>query len=157
MSLSTFVSTAEAQEGNGGSTYQNWYGSNGAWCAMFISWCADQADILTQESSASYPLVYKTASVTTMRTWYSDNRRAFAISASPTSGNYPQVGDLVTIRPTSTGVDHGHIGIVVATNGNKITTIEGNTAGKVKRVEYTDLFRAGYGTLQWVLSNHTSW
>lgn len=30
MSLSTFVSTAEAQEGNGGSTYQNWYGSKGA-------------------------------------------------------------------------------------------------------------------------------
>ena len=27
MSLSTFVSTAEAQEGNGGSTYQNWYGA----------------------------------------------------------------------------------------------------------------------------------
>lgn len=157
MSLETFVSTAEAQVGNGGSTYQKWYGSSGAWCAMFVSWCANEAGILTTESFADPPDVYKTASVTSMRTWYSDNHRALAISKSPESPNYPKVGDLVTIRPSSTGIDHGHIGIVVDTDGSKITTIEGNTSNKVKRVTYTDLSASGYGTLLWVLSNHTSW
>lgn len=157
MSLETFVSTAEDQEGNGGSTYQKWFGSYGAWCTMFISWCANEAGILTTESFADPPAVYKTASVSSMKNWYSDNHRAFTISASPESANYPKVGDLVTIRPSSTGIDHGHIGIVVATDGNKITTIEGNTSNKVKRVTYTDLSASGYGTLLWLLSNHTSW
>lgn len=157
MSLETFVSTAEKQVGNDGTIYQNWFGSTANWCAMFVCWCADQAKILTTKSSADPPEVYKTASVTTMRNWYNDCHRAFAISASPESSNYPKPSDLVTIRPTRTGVDHGHIGIVVATDGNKITTIEGNTAGIVKRVTYTDLFVSGYGTLLWLLSNHTSW
>lgn len=158
-SMSDFVSKAEAQEGNGGSIYQQWYGvsSTTPWCAIFISWCANQAGILTTAEFAQPPEVYRTASVPTMRNWYDANRRAFTISASPSNPNYPKPGDLVTIRPTATGVDHGHIGIVVETDGNKITTIEGNTANKVKRVTYTDLFRAGYGTLLWVLSNHTSW
>ena len=157
MSLDTFVSTAEDQVGNGGTTYQNWYGANSAWCAMFVSWCANEADILTTEETAAPPYVKKTASVTTMRNWYNDNHRAFTISSSPSSANYPQPGDLVTIRPTATGVDHGHIGIVVETDGNQITTVEGNCGNEVKRVTYTDGFRSGYGTLLWVLSNHTSW
>ena len=83
MSLDTFVSTAEDQVGNGGTTYQNWYGDNGAWCAMFVSWCANEADILTTEETAAPPYVKKTSSVTTMRNWYNDNHRAFTISSSP--------------------------------------------------------------------------
>ena len=157
MSLETFVSTAEEQVGNGGSKYQEWYGSSGSWCAMFVSWCANEAGILTTEDTAAPPFVKKEAYVPTMRDWYNDNHRAFTISSSPTSANYPQPGDLVTIRPTKTGKDHSHIGIVVETDGNKITTVEGNCGNEVKRVTYTDGFRSGYGTLLWVLSKHTSW
>lgn len=157
MSLETFVSTAEDQVGNGGTKYQDWYGSSGSWCAMFVSWCANEAGILTTEDTAEPPFVKKEAYVPTMKDWYNDNHRAFTISSSPSSANYPQPGDLVTIRPTATGKDHSHIGIVVETNGNQITTIEGNCGNMVKRVTYTDGFRSGYGTLLWVLSNHTSW
>lgn len=160
MSLDTFVSTAEAQVGNGGSTYQNWFGSTGAWCAMFVSWCANEADILTTATTATPPEVYKTASVDAMRQWYNDNHRAFTISASETSANYPKPGDIVTVWTYGTTPDHTHVGIVVETDGNKITTIEGNLGSTnpiVKRVTYTDLYAEGFGTLLWVLSNHTSW
>lgn len=159
MSLGSFALKAEDQIGNGGSTYTTWFGvpASTNWCAIFVSWCANEADILTTAETASPPDVYKTASVNQMRQWYNDNHRAFTISASETSSNYPQPGDLVTIRPTTTQVDHGHIGIVVETDGNKITTVEGNTGDEVKRVVYTNLFANGYGTLLWVLSNHTSW
>lgn len=160
MSLETFVSTAKEQIGNDGSTYLKWfYGSEQyvSWCAIFVSWCANEAGILTTSTTASPPDVYKTAGVSTMKDWYNDNHRAFVISSSPTSSNYPKPGDLVTIRPSANGIDHGHIGIVVETDGNKITTVEGNTGGIVKEATYTDLVADGFGTLLWVLSNHTSW
>ncbi|MBO5383245.1 MAG: CHAP domain-containing protein [Ruminococcus sp.] len=162
MSLETFVSKAEDQVGNGGKTYTTWFGvpESTAWCAIFVSWCANEADILTTEATASPPDVYKTAGVAAMRQWYNDNHRAFVISASPTSSNYPKPGDIVTVATGSDPTEHTHVAIVVATDGNKITTVEGNlgrTNPIVKEVTYTDLYAEGYGTLLWVLSNHTSW
>ena len=47
------VSVAESQIGyktlsNGTTKYGTWYGiPKGAWCAMFVSWCANQAGIST--------------------------------------------------------------------------------------------------------------
>lgn len=163
MSLSSFILTADSQVGKNGTTYEDWFGYSGDWCAMFVSWCANEAGILTTNSTAQPPYVYKTASVGTMKDWYNNNHRAFAISSSPTSPNFPKPGDLVTIRPTATGVDHGHIGIVVSTSGSTITTVEGNLWNSaqnqsiVEKVNYTNLLAGGFGTLLWVLSNHTSW
>jgi len=124
MSLATFVSKAEEQVGNGGITYTTWFGvpESTAWCAIFVSWCANEADILTTEATASPPDVYKTAGVDVMRQWYNDNHRAFVISSSPTSSNYPKPGDIVTVATGSDPTAHTHVAIVVATDGNKITT-----------------------------------
>ena len=162
MSLSTFVTKAESQIGNDGTTYQTWYGITGNWCAMFVSWCANEASILTNNASAEPPYVCKEASVYNMRQWYNDNHRAFVISSSTTSANYPKVGDVVTVCTDGSGVNHTHVGIVVETDGNKITTVEGNlnnpnNISTVKKVTYTDLSNADYGNLLWLLSNHVSW
>ena len=62
MSLETFVSTAEEQVGNGGSKYQEWYGSSGSWCAMFVSWCANEAGILTTEDNEGFFQSYSSGS-----------------------------------------------------------------------------------------------
>lgn len=164
MSLETFVSKAKEQVGNDGSTYLKWfYGTeqDQMWCAIFVSWCANEAGILTTEATASPPNVYKTAGVDGMKNWYNNNHRAFVISSSPTSSNYPQPGDIVTVatddeHPTQ----HSHVAIVVATDGNKITTVEGNLGTDnpiVKEATYTNLTNPDFGTLLWVLSNHTSW
>ena len=49
--IDNLISVAESQigykeEANGWTKYGQWYGfPTGAWCAMYISWCADQAGI----------------------------------------------------------------------------------------------------------------
>lgn len=151
MSLSTFVSTAKDEVDNDGTTYQNWINNTGAWCASFVSWCANEADILTTASSATYPKVKKTASVQTMYTFYKDSSRNLAPSMSSSSPNYPKVGDLAFINGTST-----HVGIIVSVSGTTVKTIEGNYDGKVSEVTYTNLV-SGSNSLDYIGSNHTSY
>ena len=141
MSLSSFVTTAEGEigyvEGSGNITkYGKWYGLDGQpWCAMFISWCADQAGILTKDATASLPKVPKQAAVSSMYSFYRANRRNLTASSDTSSPNYPKVGDVVFINGTST-----HVGIVVEVDGNIVKTVEGNSGNKVKKNTYTNLF-----------------
>ena len=49
--------------------YGQWYGINpGAWCAMFVSWCADQAGIPTS-------IIPKHASCDVGMNWFKNNGR----------------------------------------------------------------------------------
>ena len=51
------VAIAQSQIGNeGGETYLLWYGfdSHVDWCAIFVSWCADQAGMLETDSLPKY-------------------------------------------------------------------------------------------------------
>ncbi len=67
--------------------YGAWYGLNGnPWCAMFVAWCADQANVSTS-------VIPCTASVPTMKNFYSQ-RGTFYLSASQGGSTAPQVGDL---------------------------------------------------------------
>ena len=56
MALNEFVQTALDEEGyeegsDGYTKYGSWYGlANADWCVMFISWCANQAGIMTTSS-----------------------------------------------------------------------------------------------------------
>ncbi len=123
MSLSKFVEIAEEQVGNGPETYTSWYGLPGQpWCAMFVSWCANQAGILTEADQKDYPSVLKTASVSAMYKWFQANRRNLIPTAEPGSTNYPQPGDIAFINGTE-----DHVGIVVSVSGNVVKTVEGNT------------------------------
>ena len=104
MALNEFVQTALDEEGyeegsDGYTKYGSWYGlANADWCVMFISWCANQAGIMTTSSTGTVPNVPKMASTSAMYTWYTNNRRNLAPSMSASSPNRLQVGDIVVIN-----------------------------------------------------------
>lgn len=92
----------------------NWCGKNyqaQPWCAGFVTWCFTKA--LGMERAKQllkhYPYVY-----------------------CPTLGNLftkyanPQIGDIVIFYKNKT---FAHTGLVIAVDGDKFTTIEGNTSG----------------------------
>ena len=118
--------TGVYQDGKKYSAYGDWYtgstAASGAWCAMFVSWCADKAGISTSivpKTATSYD--YKTSGIGI----YHDK-----------NGYTPKRGDLVLYH-YSTGADRpiNHVGIVREDAEYKdgvltILTIEGNVQNK---------------------------
>ena len=101
--------------------YGDWYGiPNGAWCAMFVSWCAYQVGISTD-------VIVKYASCSAGRKWFEDNNR-FGYKEDYT----PKAGDIIFFL--SDGASH--TGIVINCDGNKVYTIEGNTANMCAKRSY---------------------
>lgn len=95
--------------------YNTWYynkevtGSAYPWCATFVSWLFKDTD-----------LCKKTASCADMLAWFEKRGQIVKV---------PQVGDIVFFKYSTNSRRTNHVGIVKAVNGNKITTIEGNTSG----------------------------
>lgn len=91
------------------SKYGDWYGyPNGAWCAMFISWCANRAGFSTD----IYP---KFASCSRGKEWFQGknlwmNKNQYT----------PKPGDLIFLNNCT------HVGIVEIVQDNLVYTIEGN-------------------------------
>ncbi len=81
MALSDFVQTALDEVGyeegsNNYTKYGVWYGlPNDVWCVMFVSWCANEAGILTESYTGAVPLVPKMASTSAMYAWYGRSHR----------------------------------------------------------------------------------
>ena len=107
MALNEFVQTALDEEGyeegsDGYTKYGSWYGlANADWCVMFISWCANQAGIMTTSSTGTVPNVPKMASTSAMYTWYTNNRRNLApleMSRNVQSGNTQNLKSTVIQR-----------------------------------------------------------
>ncbi len=115
-SAAKIVEIAKAEEGyteeSGGKTkFGEWYGlPTDEWCAMFISWCANQAGI-------SEDVIPKFSSSATGVSWF-EERGLFHPSSD--SSYQPKQGDLIFY-------DHGHVGLVVDYKDGVLTTIEGNT------------------------------
>lgn len=149
------------EEGSDGYTkYGSWYGlANADWCVMFISWCANQAGIMTTSSTGTVPNVPKMASTSAMYTWYTNNRRNLAPSMSASSPNRLQVGDIVVINTQNGGPVTDHVGIVVSVDYDAGTAdvMEGNRSNKVKKVTYTNLVDSIGYTIVYLCSNHTSY
>ncbi len=118
------------------SKYGEWYGiPNGAWCAMFVSWCANKAGISTG-------IVPKFASVGVGVDWFKNKGQWKA------RGSYtPKKGDIIFFGTSS------HVGLVEKVSGNTVYTIEGNVhdgSGKnygVRRLNYSlsNTYIQGYG------------
>lgn len=125
------------KEANGGDDkYIKWYGGfalNVAWCAIFVSWCANHAGIPTS-------IIPKFASCDIGMLWFK-NKGLFRVR-----GSYvPDKGDIIFFGvPT----DSTHVGIVESCDGEKVITIEGNTSDMVARRTYTinSTRIIGYGT-----------
>lgn len=129
----------------GGEKYKEWYGVNGNWCAMFVSWCSDQCGYIDDG------IMPKTGSVNSMSLWYKE-RDQFEYKA---SGYEPKAGDIIFFQEE--GASHTGIVIDYEPETSTVITIEGNTGSsdtdpyhegsrvKEKRYPLTYSTISGYG------------
>ena len=98
--------------------YGAWYPMQAQpWCAMFVSWCAEQAGIPTS-------IIPKHASCYVGVSFFS-SKGLFHLR----SGYTPKVGDIVYFSSSTYPSGGAHVGIVYAVDSAKVYTIEGNTSG----------------------------
>lgn len=113
--------TANAGDANY-TKYGKWYGSNpDPWCAMFVSWCANEAGY----SQSMFP---KYSSCDTGMNYFKSVGRFYSSKAY--GGTYtPKAGDIFfwgKVDSVTKNVDATHTGIVVSVNGENMTVIDGN-------------------------------
>lgn len=102
--------------------YGEWYGVQDEWCAIFISWLANQVGILNN-------LIPKECYVPTMVEWFKNKLQFKA------RGVFPQKGDIIFFDYNANGTPD-HVGIVEKLESGVITTIEGNKSKMVQRCTY---------------------
>ncbi len=142
-------STSQMGGTSGGSgnytKYGSWYGINpGAWCAMFVSWCANQAGI-------SGSIIPKHASCDVGMQWFKNN--GLWKWSKCLGGSYtPKAGDIIYFRTnTSITYDSTHVGIVYASDSSYVYTIEGNASNRCQKKSYSlsSAYILGYGVPQY--------
>lgn len=130
------------EKGDNYTKYGEWYGINpGAWCDMFVSYCANKSGISTK-------IIPKYANCGDTRKWY--EKKGLLTSN-------PHVGDLGLV------MDGGakHIFIVEYIDGKYVHTIEGNLSNKVKRnkrkIGYNSKTKKGllFCNVQYNVTNYT--
>ena len=114
------------ETGDNHTKYNEWYygyDQSAAWCAIFVSWCADQAGVSTiKKSTYAYP-------------------GDFGISAYAFGSITPQTGDIVFFENNGElnygGVyGYDHVGIVYSVDNTYIYTVEGNKSDRVQTRKY---------------------
>lgn len=147
--LEAFVNKAANEignkpDGNGITKYGQWYQDNvdgsqkfntAAWCAMFLSWCANDAGV--SKSTVGYYAVcsyWQEQFFVANGTWHA------------ASGYTPARGDLIFFDYTGDGKAN-HNGIVESVSATQVVAIEGNVDKEVKRCTYeiNDSTIVGYG------------
>lgn len=130
------VAVAQSQVGNvGGAPYWSWYGFNSRveWCAIFVSWCADQCGLL---DSGAVP---KFSGCGTGVQWFQSRRQWLPGSTTP------EPGMLIFFKwYGSDALIADHVGIVERVENGRIYTIEGNSNDMVRRNSYP----VGYGEIK---------
>ena len=103
------------EKGDNYTKYGEWYGVNpGAWCDMFVCWCANQVGALKK-------YIPKYCNVGDTRKWYKEKGLLTTTA---------HIGDLFIVMKNGAGQ---HIGIVEYIDKNYVHTIEGNYNNKVAR------------------------
>ena len=107
------IGTTEYPANSNHVKYGEWYGLDyNPWCAMFVSWCADQAGVIDKTGRFAY--------CPSWVNWAKENGLWLDREEKP------QPGDIVFF---SNGSEACHVGIVESRNGSEsVTTIEGNTS-----------------------------
>ena len=135
------VAVAQSQVGNvGGAPYWSWYGFNSRveWCAIFVSWCADQCGLL---DSGAVP---KFSGCGTGVQWFQSRGQWLPGSATP------EPGMLIFFKwYSSDALIADHVGIVERVENGRVYTIEGNSNDMVRRNSYPVGYGeiVGYGTI----------
>ena len=156
-----FLRIAESQlntkEGhNNANPYGVWYGNpNNAWCAQFVSWCANEANSLNDNESSVYGIPKNQSTSQFIKDYKAMNRFAYGLEYSRNKENAykPKAGDIIFIQWYESGELNGHTGIVVACDEatGTIYTIEGNAGDNTDGVYYfnkrhlEDTNISGYG------------
>jgi len=121
------VAVAISQIGNiGGEPYWRWYGlsSRTEWCAIFVSWCADQCGYLDSG------IIPKFA-------WVPDAVSWFQARGQWQPGGYtPAAGDIIFFDWEGDG-GANHVGIVEYVENGVVHTVEGNSGDTCRRKEYS--------------------
>ena len=131
------VEIALTQVGNvGGEPYWSWWGlsERAEWCAMFVSWCADQAGLLDAGAIPKFENCVWGAN------WFMDNAGWADGSAEPSPG------DIIFFDWDPDGYPD-HVGIVEKCEGGLVYTIEGNVNDDCAQGRYYvgDTCIFGYG------------
>ncbi|MGM9553061.1 MAG: RICIN domain-containing protein [Faecousia sp.] len=101
--------------------YGRWYGMQDMWCAMFVSWCANVANISTN-------IVPKHSYTPSGLNWFISRGQAYS-RAKVAAGVYtPQPGDIIYFKSSRNTAITNHIGIVTGYSNGTVYTIEGNTS-----------------------------
>lgn len=132
----------DSKTGNAGdknyTKYGAWYGLNpSAWCAMFVSWCANEVGILRS-------LIPRYSGCGTGYKWFKERGQITM---------KPKKGDIGFLKPTKKGATSSHTFIVYEVFGDTITTIEGNIDNKVvkQKRRISDNNILGFGSVQYPL------
>ena len=131
------VEIALTQVGNvGGEPYWSWWGlsERAEWCAMFVSWCADQAGLIDAGAIPKFENCVWGAN------WFMDNAGWADGSAEPSPG------DIIFFDWDPDGYPD-HVGIVEKCEGGLVYTIEGNVNDDCAQGRYYvgDTCIFGYG------------
>lgn len=142
----------DSQKRSTGQYYSEWYIGEGQWnngdwdkdtpwCACYISYCLAQlpSDKLTQDAPR-YANVDK---------FMESFDGAYWKTTDPTAGDIIFFDWLMGTNPS-------HVGVVLSVSGDKIYTIEGNSAGMIAVRQYSlsDKRIIGYGVLPWAPSGN---
>ncbi len=105
--------------------YARWFGQyqGEAWCAMFVSWCANLANIPTS-------IVLSSASTEEGLSWFKGKGQAYSRATISNGGYDPIPGDIIFFNTSPSTRNTTHIGIVSGWNRSTRTvyTVEGNTS-----------------------------
>lgn len=121
------VEMALTQVGNeGGEPYWSWWGYSDrvAWCAIFVSWCADQCGYLDAS------VLPKMEGVRPYVEWFKDRGQWQERDYEPSPG------DIIFFDWEGDGLAD-HVGIVEKVENNLIFTVEGNTGDVCAERYYT--------------------
>jgi len=113
-----------AETGNNDTKYGKWYGlNNNPWCAMFVSWCFNQAGLSKKVAGQN---AKGFASCAAGLKWFTDKNKIIPIGQA-------QAGDIVFFQ-FDTDAEPDHVGIVKWNNTTLkyLQVIEGNTIGSSK-------------------------
>ena len=160
------VEVAEGEVGytvpaSGRTKYGEWFGKpSAAWCAMFVCWCADQANVSTS-------IIPFTAGTQNMKNTF-DAWGKFYLSASQ-GGSYTPVEGDIYFQGTSEN-EIKHVGIVTSVGSSSFQLVDGNCDGAVashaKSLNASDLIgfahpaygsNSHYAVGSWLFDSNYHW
>lgn len=110
---------------NNDTIFGTWYGlQNQPWCAMFVSYCANEVGI-------SQDIIKKFASCTTGFNWFKERGQATRDHITPNPGDI-----IFFVWKQENDGTPDHVGIVEKVENGKVHTIEGNRSDKVDQFSY---------------------